>query len=52
MALFMCNTSNVKEMEIGRPQTVMFDGEEVKPNGSIVTLGDTLEKTKNLSCEL
>ena len=46
MALFMCNTSNVKEMEIGRPQTVMFDGEEVKPNGSIVTLGDTVEKTK------
>ena len=46
MALFMCNTSNVKEMEIGRPQTVMFEGGEVKPNGSIVTLGNTVEKTK------
>lgn len=44
MALFMCNTSNIKEMEIGRPQTILFEGEDVKPNGSIVTLGDSMEK--------
>lgn len=41
------NLTNVKEAKGGRPQTVMFDGAELKPNGSIVTLGDTLEKKKN-----
>ena len=43
MALFMCNTSNVHEMKFGRPQTVLNDAE--RPNGVIVTLGDTKEKT-------
>ena len=42
MALFMCNTSNVHEMKFGRPQTVLNDVE--RPNGVIVTLGDTQEK--------
>lgn len=41
MALFQCNTSNVHEMKFGRPQTVLNDAE--RPNGVIVTLGDTLE---------
>ena len=45
---YMCNTSNIKEMEIGRPQTVMFErGHNAQaktfPNGTIVTLGDTME---------
>ena len=44
MALLMCNTSNVHEMKFGRPQTVLNDAE--RPNGVIVTLGDTQEKTK------
>lgn len=38
-----CNTSNIKEMKYGRPQTVMFEGADTKLNGSIVTLGDTME---------
>lgn len=38
-----CNTSNIKEMKYGRPQTVMFTGQPNKPNGIIVTLGDTME---------
>ena len=42
MALLMCNTSNVHEMKFGRPQTVLNDAE--RPNGVIVTLGDTQEK--------
>lgn len=37
------NLTNVKEAKGGRPQTVVFDGETVKPNGSIITLGDTQE---------
>lgn len=44
MALFQCNTSNVHEMKFGRPQTVLNDAE--RPNGVIVTLGDTQEKPK------
>lgn len=46
---YMCNTSNIKEMEIGRPQTVMFErahnapANKLFPNGTIVELGDTLE---------
>ena len=40
---YMCNTSNIKEMKYGRPQTVMFTGQPNKPNGIIVTLGDTME---------
>lgn len=45
---YMCNTSNIKEMEIGRPQTVMFERGHLAqaktfPNGTIVTLGDTME---------
>lgn len=39
------NLTNVKEAKGGRPQTVMFTTGGVKPNGSIVTLGDTMEKT-------
>ena len=39
--LFMCNTSNVFEMKFGRPQTVL--NEEERPNGVIVTLGNTKE---------
>ena len=42
MALFQCNTSNVHEMKFGRPQTVLNDA--VRPNGVIVTLGETQEK--------
>ena len=38
-----CNTSNIKEMKYGRPQTVMFTGQPNKPNGIIVALGDTME---------
>ena len=41
--LFMMNTSNVHEMKFGRPQTVLNDAE--RPNGVIVTLGATQEKT-------
>lgn len=43
MTLFQCNTSNVHEMKFGRPQTVLNDAE--RPNGVIVTLGDTQEAT-------
>ena len=38
------NLTNVKEAKGGRPQTVMFDGADVKPNGLIVDLGATMEK--------
>ena len=41
--LFMMNTSNVHEMKFGRPQTVLNDAK--RPNGVIVTLGATQEKT-------
>ena len=41
--LFMANTSNIFEMKFGRPQTVLLTKE--MPNGAIVTLGDTMEKT-------
>lgn len=41
--LFMANTSNIFEMKFGRPQTVLLTKE--MPNGVIVTLGDTMEKT-------
>lgn len=45
--LLMANTSNVKEMKNGRPQSVRLEGasDEVKvlPNCAIVSLGDTLE---------
>ena len=46
---YMCNTSNIKEMEIGRPQTAMFVKQDpaqptkTYPNGVIVDLGNTLE---------
>lgn len=46
---YMCNTSNIKEMKLGRPQTVMFErahgvvDAKTFPNGTIVELGDTLE---------
>lgn len=46
---YMCNTSNIKEMKNGRPQTVMFErthgvvDAKTFPNGTIVELGDTLE---------
>ena len=38
---YMCNTSNIKEMKNGRPQTVMFEGVAgtTHPNGKIVDLG-------------
>ena len=46
-----CNTSNIKEMRCGRPQTVMFlnAGAAAKtyPNGTIVDLKDTIEN-KNI----
>ena len=42
-----CNTSNIKEMKYGRPQTVMFTGAATKPNGSIVVLKDTIEGAPN-----
>ena len=43
-----CNTSNIKEMKYGRPQTVMFEQGQgapavTYPNGTIVKLGETLE---------
>ena len=44
MALLMANTSNVKEMKNGRPQSVLAP--KALPNCAIVKLGDTLEKTK------
>ena len=34
---YMCNTSNIKEMKYGRPQTVMFEGVDNHTNGTIVT---------------
>lgn len=40
-----CNTSNIKEMKYGRPQTVMFEGADSQANGIIVDLGDTMEET-------
>ena len=42
---FMCNTSKIKSMKLENPKTVMFTG-DVKPNGTIVTLKETQEKTK------
>lgn len=45
MAYFMCNTSNIKEMKYGRPQTVMFTGVDSQANGIIVDLGETMEGT-------
>ena len=42
---FMCNTSKIKSMKLENPKTVMFEG-DVKPNGTIVTLKATQEKTK------
>ena len=42
---FMCNTSKIKSMKLENPKTVMFTGED-KPNGTIVTLKETQEKTK------
>ena len=42
---FMCNTSKIKSMKLENPKTVMFEGED-KPNGTIVTLKATQEKTK------
>lgn len=48
---YVCNTSNIKEMKCGRPQTVMFlnagAAAATYPNGTIVTLGDTIEN-KNI----
>ena len=44
MALLMANTSNVKEMKNGRPQSVLAP--KALPNCAIVKLGDTLEKTE------
>lgn len=44
MALLMANTSNVKEMKNGRPQSVQAP--KALPNCAIVTLGDTMEATK------
>lgn len=41
MALFMANTSNVRHMKNGRPQSVLLT--EDMPNCSIVTLGATME---------
>lgn len=43
MALLMANTSNVKEMKNGRPQSVKAP--KALPNCAIVTLGATLEAT-------
>ena len=50
--LLMANTSNVKEMKNGRPESVLLktaagetDGTAL-PNCAIVTVGGTLEKTK------
>ena len=40
----MANTSNVKEMKNGRPQSVQAP--KALPNCAIVTLGDTMEATK------
>ena len=40
-----CNTSNIKEMKYGRPQTVMFTGVDSQANGIIVDLGETMEGT-------
>ena len=42
---FMCNTSKIKSMKLENPKTIMFTG-DVKPNGTIVTLKETQEKTK------
>ena len=44
MALLMANTSNVKEMKNGRPQSVQAP--KALPNCAIVTLGATQEATK------
>ena len=44
MALLMANTSNVKEMKNGRPQSVQAP--KALPNCAIVTLGATMEATK------
>lgn len=40
-----CNTSNIREMKYGRPQTVMFAPGNEQLNGTIITLGDTQEAT-------
>lgn len=46
--LKVANTSNVKEMKDGRPQTIMFTTAQAVdlPNCTIVTLGATMEATK------
>lgn len=46
------NLTNVKEAKGGRPQTIMFTGNDVKPNGSIVTLGATMEQANGTNREL
>ena len=45
--LKVANTSNVKEMKDGRPQTIMFTTEQAVdlPNCTIVTLGATMQST-------
>ena len=46
MALLMANTSNVKEMKNGRPESVLLkakDSEKVLPNCAIVSVGDVVE---------
>lgn len=45
--LKVANTSNVKEMKDGRPQTIMFTAEQAVdlPNCTIVTLGATMQST-------
>ena len=45
MALLMANTSNVKEMKNGRPESVLLkakDSEKVLPNCAIVSVGDVV----------
>ena len=46
MALLMANTSNVKEMKNGRPESVLLkakDSEKVLPNCAIVSVGEVVE---------
>ena len=50
--ILICNTSNIDSMRHGRPETVMIEELNVQPaaqgklpNGAIVTLGDTKEKS-------
>lgn len=54
--IFICNTSNIDSMRHGRPETVMFEANQIvadKPvhNGVIVALGGTKQTSERLEMD-